>query len=124
MRMGKNILLVDDDMDEPEIFMNALRDANIVFQCTWVSDADQALVQLERTVPDFIVLDFNMPKMNGIELLRVLKKKTHLQHIPVVMYSATMDGHLNAEAMKAGAAHCIRKPYDMQELPGLLKEFL
>ncbi len=122
--MAKNILLIDDDMDEPEIFMNALRDANIAFHCTWAADADQALVHLESTSPDFIVLDFNMPKMNGIELLRLLKSKTHLRHIPVVMYSATMDGHLNAEALKAGAAECIRKPYDMRDIPSLLKAFL
>lgn len=121
--MEKHILLIDDDVDEPEIFINALNEANILFRCTWANGADQAFEHLNQISPDFIVLDFNMPKINGLELLRLLKDNSKLKHIPVIMYSATMDIELHKKALLSGAVKCIRKPYNMQELPGLLQSF-
>lgn len=121
--MEKHILLIDDDVDEPEIFINALNEANVFFRCTWANGADQAFEQLTQINPDFIVLDFNMPKINGLETLRLLKQDQKWQHIPVIMYSATMDAEIARKAMQEGAARCIRKPYNMQELPELLKSF-
>ena len=122
--METHILLIDDDMDEPEILINALRDANIQFKCTWAAGPDQGFRELEKIHPDLILLDFNMPKINGLEMLRMLKQSAALQHIPVVMYSATMDKGLIEKAMSSGATGCIKKPYDMQELPSLLRPFL
>jgi DNA-binding response OmpR family regulator len=122
--MERHILLIDDDVDEPEIFMNALTDANIPFRCTWANGADQAMAHLDTISPDIIVLDFNMPKTNGLELLQLLKQDAGLRSIPVIMYSATMDAELQAKAIRAGAVKCIRKPYNMQELPELLRSFL
>ncbi len=121
--MEKHILLIDDDMDEPDIFINALTEAGVRFKCTWANGADQALVYLENIIPDLIVLDFNMPKTNGLELLFMLKNNSTLKHIPVIMYSATMDAGLIAKAIHAGATKCVRKPYNMQELPVLLQPF-
>jgi CheY-like chemotaxis protein len=122
--MEKHILLIDDDADEPEIFISALREAKILFRCTWANGADEGLMHLQTIIPDLIVLDFNMPKINGLELLRTLKNSAALAMIPVIMYSATMDKELAAKAMQTGAMACIRKPYNMQELPVLLKPFL
>lgn len=122
--MERHILLIDDDVDEPEIFMNALTEANIPFRCTWANGADQAMAHLHTINPDLIVLDFNMPKTNGLELLHILKEDIKFRSIPVIMYSATMDVELQGRAMRAGAVKCIRKPYRMQELPDLLRSFL
>lgn len=122
--MERHILLVDDDVDEPEIFMNALTDAGLSFLCTWANGVDQAMALLKKISPDLIVLDFNMPKTNGLELLQILKEDTGLRTIPVIMYSATMDPELQKKALHAGAVKCIRKPYNMQELPELLRSFL
>ena len=122
--MEKHILLIDDDVDEPEIFINALEEAKASFHCTWAPGGSEAMKHLETTKPDFILLDFNMPKMNGLEVLSMLKAHPGMQHIPVIMYSATMDGELSDKALKKGAVRCIRKPYDMQQLPHLLKDFL
>lgn len=122
--MIKQILLIDDDEDEPGIFINALEETGIPFQCTWVPGATEALYHLENYKPDFIILDFNMPKINGLELLRIIKADETLQDIPVIMYSATMGNELSAKALAAGAFTCIRKPYSMEELPSILKTFL
>ncbi|NCI45541.1 response regulator [Sediminibacterium soli] len=122
--MEKHILLIDDDLDEPEMFMNALFDADIICKCTWANGAEEAFRHLEHIRPDFIVLDFNMPKMNGLDTLRALKAHEEWQAIPVVMYSTTMDSTLSAKALQQGAVQCIRKPYNMKELPTLLQAFL
>jgi CheY-like chemotaxis protein len=122
--MIKQILLIDDDEDEPGIFINALEETGIAFQCTWMPGAEDALQHLENYKPDFIFLDFNMPKINGLELLRIIKADETLQDIPVVMYSATMGNELSKKALDAGALKCIHKPFYMAELPSILKTFL
>lgn len=124
MPMIKQILFVDDDEDEPDIFISALEETGIPFQCTSVPGAAEALRHLENYRPDFIILDFNMPKINGLELLRIIKADETLQDIPVVMYSATMGNDLVKKAIEAGAFKCIQKPYHMADLPAVLKTFL
>ena len=111
-------------MDEPNIVINALTEANITFRCTWAAGGDEAFEKLKALTPDLIMLDFNMPRINGIEVLRMLKESELFRQIPVIMYSATMDRELIQKAMRFGAVECIRKPYNMSELPGLLKNFL
>jgi CheY-like chemotaxis protein len=122
--MIKQILLVDDDEDEPGIFTSALEETGIPFHCAWVRGAEEALRHLSQQQPDFIVLDFNMPRINGLELLRILKADNMLRNIPVIMYSATMGRELITKALEAGALKCIRKPYSVQELPVILKTIL
>ena len=117
-------MLIDDDADEPEMFINALREARIAFKCTWAASADEGMLRLQSITPDLIVLDFNMPKINGLEMLQSLKSSAAHATIPVIMYSATMDKDLMGKAVRSGALACIRKPYDMHELPVLLKPFL
>jgi CheY-like chemotaxis protein len=82
------------------------------------------LHHLNKYRNDFIILDFNMPKINGLELLRIIKAEKILKDIPVIMYSATMGNDLSQKAIEAGAFKCIRKPYQMAELPAILKSFL
>lgn len=121
--MEKHILLIDDDIDEPEIFIHALKEAKLLFSCTWANGADDGFAILKKLKTDFIVLDYNMPKINGLEMLERLKSDKNLKEIPVIMYSATMDKTLIAKALQLGATGCIRKPYNINELPGLLRPF-
>jgi CheY-like chemotaxis protein len=122
--MEKHILLIDDDPDELDIFMSALRDGGLDFKYNAVTNAGEAIRFLQRFVPDYIVLDYKMPKINGLECLVEIKNMQHISHIPVIMYSSLLDESIIETAMIIGAAGCIKKPFDMRALPSLLKPFL
>jgi CheY-like chemotaxis protein len=122
--MKKHILLIDDDPDEIDIFIDALRSKGMDFKCTTVNSAAEAIKFLQLVLPDYIVLDYKMPRVDGIECLANIKAIPHLAHIPVIMYSSTMDEEDIKTAMIVGAAGHIKKPFDMRTLPSLLEPFL
>jgi len=63
-----------------------------------------------------ILLDWNMPEMNGIETLRALKTNPNLSHIPVMMVTTESEKHAVVEAIRTGASHYLTKPFAQQDL--------
>jgi DNA-binding response OmpR family regulator len=119
-------LLIDDDLDDQEIFAVALKQVNIDFQCQLATSGTEAIKKLSDPslpAPDFIFLDLNMPKMNGKECLREIKTFQHLNHIPVVIYSTSSLKHDVSETKLLGACDFITKPFSMNELVAVLDNF-
>ena len=87
----KRLLLIDDDHDDHEFFLEAIKEIDSSITCTTFFDGEQALGQLKNTgseVPDLIILDTHMPKLNGKQILAELKRIPNLRDVPVVMYSS------------------------------------
>lgn len=122
--MTKHILLIDDDPDEMDIFIDAFRDAGFDFKYDSAHNAATGLKFLQHTVPDCIVLDYKMPRMNGLECLVEIKKMPQLSAVPVILYSSSLDEDIIETAQVLGVAGCVAKPFDMRTLPGLIKPFL
>ena len=122
--MQKTILLVDDDEDEHEIFLSALKHA--YDECTFISAdcCEKALTILEDLEPDYIFVDVNMPKVNGMTCLEEIKKIKKFAHIPVYMYSTGMNAHDGERAIKLGAVEYIIKPNNITSLSTVLKRIL
>ena len=75
--MDKQVLLVDDDIDDHEIFCMALENLENCYKCIFAKDGIEALEILKNEeifIPDIIFLDLNMPRMNGIDCLYEIKK--------------------------------------------------
>jgi CheY-like chemotaxis protein len=123
VRMTKHILLIDDDPDEIDIFIGAFRDAGQDFKYDTVSSSVEALKFLRNTAPDYIILDYKMPKMNGLECLVEIKKMPALDGVPVVLYSSSLDEDIIETAQILGVAGCVVKPFDMRTLPSLLQPY-
>jgi CheY-like chemotaxis protein len=87
----QHILLIDDDEEDQEIFMTAVKDISNNVTCTTFFDGTQALKKLEekQTVPDVIFLDLNMPVMNGQQFIAEVKKNVELKNIPVIIFSTS-----------------------------------
>lgn len=85
------VLIVDDDEDDSMLLSELLAEVNPTTRCTFASDGVEALSFLTHSprLPHFIFLDINMPKMNGKECLRIIKRHDHLKHIPVIIHSTT-----------------------------------
>jgi two-component system chemotaxis response regulator CheY len=100
--MKTHILLIDDDMDELVIFMDALRNVphEDGFKCTYASSARQAIEMLKYLVPDWVFTDFNLPEINGLELLKFMKETSRFCNTHICLYST----HINQSTAKRVAA--------------------
>jgi CheY-like chemotaxis protein len=105
-------LLVDDDLDDQEVFLMTLEKINKNILCLTANNGVEALSLLTpgSFVPDYIFLDVNMPKMNGIECLRNIKELTHLNTCKIFMYSTTSETSVLEKSKKLGATDFIVKP--------------
>ncbi|WP_205513573.1 response regulator [Longitalea arenae] len=114
MTVFKRIMLAEDDEDDKWIFteiMNGLSaNSNIRFDV--VDNGVQIIQALENTsrLPDLVILDQNMPQLNGKETLQLIKKNDRFTHIPVVIYSTYNDSRLSNECFRMGATQIITKP--------------
>lgn len=108
----RTCLLVDDDEDDREIFCLALNQVDPSVNCLTASDGLAALSILkERSfVPDYIFLDLNMPRMDGKECLREIRKQKHLADIPVIIFSTSSADKEKEETKRLGANSFIVKP--------------
>ena len=127
---GKSIparcFLIDDDLDDQEIFLMAVQQFDASIRCDFASDCAKALDQLkdnEVDVPDCIFIDMNMPRMNGIECLEQIKNMDHLKDVPACMFSTSADPTLVAKTKELGAVDFIVKPADITALSEMLGQF-
>ncbi len=122
----QNILLIDDDQDDHEIFSAALEKISANLTCNLRQDATEALEQLKNDLltPDLIFLDLNMPVMNGQEFLNAVKKSEKLKGIPVIIFSTTSNRETIRLAKELGALDFITKPNKFDSLVMLLKSVL
>jgi PleD family two-component response regulator len=122
--MQKNILLIDDDIDELKIFTDAIKEVPGDFKCVFVSEPEDAMDLLQNFRPDYIFVDFNIPKTNGLEFLSAIKKTKDLREIPVFLYSTSITNEISKMAELLGAAGSIEKTYSIAMLATELKILL
>jgi DNA-binding response OmpR family regulator len=119
--MQKTILLVDDDEEEYDIIKMALEMAAISYKCIWANSLEQAQKLVSELPPDYIFLDINMPRHDGLSCLEHLKKLEQLRRSVFVMYSTYISDDNRKKALQLGAYCCIHKPENIQIL---LKQLL
>lgn len=114
----RDILLVEDDPADAMLIEGALLERGVAREVTQVADGVAALDYLrapERTRPDLIVLDLNMPRMNGRELLAVLKEDDDLKIIPVVVLTTSGAPDDVVTAYRHHANAYITKPVNLDD---------
>ena len=109
----RTVLIVDDEAINRELLANILRNS---YDVLYAEDGCEAMEIIERNWQhiSMILLDINMPRMNGTELLKRLGEDEKLRRIPVIVLTADKDAEL--ESLRLGAADFITKPYDMPEI--------
>jgi len=109
------ILAVDDFPTMRRIVKTLLRQvgyANVVE----AEDGLEALTKLKEEKIDLVLLDWNMPKMNGLAVLKAMRSDDELRHIPVVMVTAESKQRDVMEAIKAGVDNYVVKPFTAETL--------
>lgn len=112
------ILLVDDDADDQYVFKDALQAVDSSIIVDTAVDGIDALQKLaeNKTAPQLIFLDLNMPRMNGKSFLKEIKSSQQLQSIPVIVYSTSSNPSDIEETKSLGAKDFITKPNSYKEL--------
>jgi CheY-like chemotaxis protein len=114
----KNILLVDDDEDDQNFFMEAVNEIDNSICLRIANNGVEALAQLNGMyeLPDLIFLDINMPLMNGFECLTQLKKQNRFKTIPVIILSTSNNSAETELARMLGAFFFLYKPSEFSLL--------
>jgi len=117
MEKTLNILLIEDDMIEIMKFnrvLNTMEIKHIIIEAHNGEDA-LALLNQKKAIPDIILLDLNMPKINGIEFLEILKSNPSLRHIPAIILTTSSNHKDVKECYKIGIAGYIIKPLKYED---------
>jgi LytS/YehU family sensor histidine kinase len=108
------ILIVDDDPANLDLLSGILTERK--YEVRIANSGHRALAAIESSLPDLILLDINMPKMNGYEVCRHLKANPNCQHIPVIFISANDETIDKVQAFAAGGIDYLTKPIQEEEV--------
>jgi len=121
------MLLVEDDELDATMVKEAITKAGLDVAVDCVSDGQQALAYLQdRAVqrPSLIILDLDLPRMDGLELLKTIRSSPDLAWIPVVILSGSEDPAMVEEGFKDGVAGYFLKPLDWERFMQSVKAIL
>ena len=116
--MLRIIFMIDDDQDDREIFEEAIRSCIPGVEVHFANDGVQALQHLEseKVLPDVIFLDYNMPRMNGVQCLSKLKSNSKTAEIPVIMYTTSGNRTHEENILSMGADYYMKKTTSFDQL--------
>jgi len=112
--MPGRVLIVDDDPFNLDLLEQELTEQEYIIERA--NDGQEGLEKVESFLPDVILLDYMMPKMNGIEVVKRLKQDQRFKGIPVVLLTAKGSQKDKVEGLDAGADDYVAKPFDALEL--------
>ena len=112
------ILLVDDDVDEYELFNTALKQLTEDYRLIYITSCDDLLSTIRTNNPELVFLDINMPGMSGIECLKHIRADKKFEFLPIMIYSTSSNRMNIQQAYDNKANYYIVKPYSIQ---GIIK---
>ncbi|HYS06213.1 MAG TPA: response regulator [Candidatus Dormibacteraeota bacterium] len=112
--MPQTVMVVDDDADILDVTRLALEGGG--YSVLPTRSGPEALRTLEQSRPDLILLDINMPDMDGWQVLRMLKVDERMSSIPVAMFSIKMEVRDRLHGLQEGAFDYITKPFSPEDL--------
>ena len=123
--MAYNILIVDDSLPMRAVVKKSIKMSGFdAGQLLYASNGKEALKILQDKWCDLVVTDYNMPSMNGMELIMEMKKDETLSTIPVVVVTTEGSAQRVKEFMEAGAAGYIKKPFTPEQIRQQLNNIL
>ena len=127
MKPNKIFFIADDDLDDQELFIAALKGVDNLCKCITASNGHDALQQLREMnepLPDFIFLDLNMPRLDGRQSLAAIREIKKFKDTPVIIYSTSAELRDIEETTKLGATHFLQKPNRFEDLQNALQDIL
>ena len=120
--MAKRILLAEDEPSVTRLIQVNLELAGYTLDC--VADGEAALAAIRDALPDLLILDVTMPRLDGFEVLRALKSDPETAQLPVVMLTGKSDDESVFKAWQSGVDCYMTKPFDPAELATMVQRLL
>jgi DNA-binding NtrC family response regulator len=120
----RSILLIDDDEDDCFFLSHALGILSDEFTLCCMNNVDHLLKHIDINAPALILIDYHLPKINGIECLRKIKAHRDYKDIPVVMWSTSSTLNITCLASREGAQGFFQKPDSLHELVAMMQKIL
>lgn len=120
--MKNNILLVDDDNDLLALLQLKLAEEG--FKVSTANEGDSALKKIRKSPPDLVILDVNMPGMNGMDICKALRADDKTYNMPVIMLTARDEEIDRVLGLEFGADDYVTKPFNTRELILRIKSVL
>jgi CheY-like chemotaxis protein len=126
MTKSLNILLIEDDAIEVMKFNRVLSTLGLNHKIIEANNGEEALetLKVKNVVPDIIILDLNMPRINGIEFLQILKNDSYLKYIPAIILTTSNNHKDVLECYKIGIAGYVLKPLKYEDYVDRIKKTL
>jgi DNA-binding response OmpR family regulator len=119
---GPQILVVDDSVEDGELYREFL--ARRGYLVTVVRDGEEAVSTALNGDFDLVLLDLMLPKLDGLQVLTLLRSYPRTRWLPVLTLSARTGEHMRAAAVDAGADMALEKPFPPDELARTIEVFL
>lgn len=118
----KKILIVDDEQDIVESLKFVLEASDFTCYCAY--NGEDGLRLAKELVPDLIILDVMMPKINGFKISRLLKYDVKYKNIPILMVTARTQEEDKLIGEETGADEYITKPFELEEVVKKVEQYL
>ncbi len=119
--MSVKVLIVEDNEDYRDLvdFFLKLKGFEVII----AGDGARAVDLAKSESPNIILMDLNLPILDGWEATRLITQNASTSHIPIIAVSANCGDHLEKSVLKAGAVGCVKKPVDIESLPDLILSY-
>ncbi|MBN2019473.1 MAG: response regulator [Sedimentisphaerales bacterium] len=124
MRNSRPILLLEDDNVDAMTIQRAMNEIKVSNPLVHVANGEDGLIYLHKSdneKPCLIMLDLNMPKMNGLEFLKIIKSNAEFRQIPVIVLTTSQQEQDKLESFKLSVAGYIVKPTDYKKFVEAVK---
>ncbi|MEZ4830117.1 MAG: response regulator [Bacteroidia bacterium] len=129
MNQAKPVLLVEDTLADEKLALLTFRKLGIPYQVDVVRDGEEAVEYLfgqerksgNKPYPLLIIMDLRLPKIDGLEILSLIRKTPETQMIPVIVFTTSSDANDIRSSYMYGANSFISKPMDLEEFDNLME---
>lgn len=118
------VLMVEDDEATRELYRCQFEDWDLPVDCTWMPSALEAMMDIASMRPDLLITDLSMPGVDGIEMLKALKRNQQLADMQIVVISGLAPEAVEARGGLPPHAHLLQKPVNFDWLHGYLTALL
>jgi len=122
--MSKKILLVEDDEDNRDLVQFVLSRSRLGATLLIAENGKQAVEMALAETPDLILMDMQMPVMDGWTAVPLIKAQERTKHIPIIAFTAQAKVEDKARTIEIGCVEYYSKPMDPEELLGLIKKYM